>query len=174
MRLFVAITVPDKVKEHFLFLQKKIDSDSKINFVKDFHLTLKFLGEVADERVDDIKKQLESVEFDRFTAELAGTGVFPTEEMIRVLWVGVEPADKIIELQKKVDNAIKDFEKDVRFQPHITLGRVKFLKDKKVFLEKFNALHVDPIEFPVQSIQLIKSTLTKQGPVYEALSSKSL
>lgn len=170
MRLFIAIPVPDNVKEHFLFLQKNVTAEAKINFVKEFHLTLKFLGEISEENLEKIKSQLSQIEFEPFTAKLNSTGVFPSEKMIRVLWIGIDPADKIIKLQKKIEASLEG-EPDKRFHPHITLARVKFVKDKKALLEQVQAMPVEPIEFPVDSVHLIKSTLTKQGPVYEVLAS---
>ena len=172
MRLFIAINVPDNIKEHFLFLQDKIKVDAKINLVKTFHLTLKFLGDVPEEKVEQIKKLLSTISFDSFTAKLNGAGVFPNEKRIRVFWIGIEPQDKIIALQKSIDNALKDlFEPDTRFHPHITLGRVKFVKDKKALVEQVNSLPIEPLEFPIESVSLIKSTLTKQGPIYEVIES---
>jgi len=171
MRLFIAISVPDNVKEHFIFLQKQITVEAKINFVKEFHLTLKFLGDVEESKLEDIKKQLSNVSFESFTAKLNCTGVFPNEKLIRVLWVGIEPADKITEIQKKVEASLEGFEPDKRFHPHITLARVKFVKDRKALAEQFNSLSLEPLEFPVESIKLIKSTLTKEGPIYEEVAS---
>ncbi len=170
MRLFIAIPVPEPVQEHFLFLQKQLPSDAKITKVKAFHLTLKFLGEVDESKLAVIKQQLATVSFDAFTAKLAGTGIFPDEKMIRVVWVGLEPADIIKNLQKAIDESLKDFfELDTRFHPHITLGRVKHVEDKQAFRESVQKLQVEPLEFPVTSFELIKSTLTKEGPVYEVL-----
>jgi 2'-5' RNA ligase len=147
MRLFIAFDVSEEVKDYLKELQKQLPEDSKIN---------------------TIKALLSNASFTQFAAKTDGLGVFPSEKMIRVAWIGLEPKDKIVELQQQIESALVGmFPKDERFHPHITLARVKFVKDKKNFMEKLNKLPVKEIEFPVNSFKLIKSTLTPEGPVYE-------
>lgn len=168
MRLFIAIEVPKEVREHLNSIQKELPDELK--FVKEYHLTLKFLGEVEDDKVDEIKKKLKEIKFDSFTAELSDVGVFPNEDYIKVVWVGVEPKDKIIELQQKVEKSLlRMFLNDNRFHPHITIARVKFLKDKEGFKKKLKEIKAEKLSFDVGSFKLIKSVLTKEGPVYEVL-----
>ena len=107
---------------------------------------------------------------DPFTAGLSNIGVFPDENYIRVVWLGLEPKRKIIELQQKIDNALAGiFPMDKRFHPHITLGRVKFVKDKKKFVEILKEIKVEKKSFEISDFKLIKSTLTPEGAVYEVL-----
>jgi len=168
MRLFIAFDVSEEVKDYLIDLQKHLPEDSKINLVKEFHLTLKFLGDVDDDKVDTIKALLSNINFTQFTAKTAGIGVFPDEKMIRVVWIGLEPKDNIVALQKEIENSLSDlFPKDTRFHPHLTLARVKFVKDKKDFLEKLKKIPAKEFEFSVKSFKLIKSELTPEGPVYE-------
>ncbi|GAF84965.1 unnamed protein product [marine sediment metagenome] len=174
MRLFIAIELPAELKEYLKKLQNQLGgSDSaKMSLVKEFHLTLKFLGDVSEEKLDGIKSRLAAVEFSAFSALLDEIGVFPDEKRPRVVWAGLEPKEKIIELQQKVEEALKGlFPKDERFHPHLTLARVKFVKDKKEFSDKLKAISVDKKEFNISSLKLIKSTLTPEGPVYEELGS---
>lgn len=175
MRLFIAFGVSEEVRNHLLDLQKNLPLDAKLNLVKEFHETLKFLGDVDDDNVDMIKALLSNISFNQFTAKTSGIGVFPDEKLIRVVWVGLEPKDKITGLQQEIEKALLDvFPKDTRFHPHLTLARIKFVKDKKDFMEKLKKLPVKEIEFPVSSFKLIKSTLTPEGPVYEDVAEFSL
>lgn len=175
MRLFIAFDVSEEVKNHLLDLQEQLPKDSKLNLVKEFHETLKFLGDVDEKKVDKIKAMLSNVDFTQFAANTKGIGVFPDEKLIRVVWVGLEPKDKIIGLQQEIETALLDmFPKDTRFHPHLTLARVKFVKNKKDFIKKLNRLTIKDIEFPVSSFKLIKSTLTPEGPVYEDVAEFSL
>ncbi|MBW2973359.1 RNA 2',3'-cyclic phosphodiesterase [Candidatus Woesearchaeota archaeon] len=168
MRLFIAFDVSEEVKDYLSGLQKQIPEDSKVNLVKEFHQTMKFLGDVDENKVDKIKALLSNVDFTKFTAKTAELGVFPDEKMVRVVWIGLEPKDIIIGLQQEIESALMDlFPKDKRFHPHLTLARVKFVKDKKNFMEKLKKISVKEIEFPVNSFKLIKSTLTREGAVYE-------
>ncbi len=169
MRLFIAVTLPKEVKEYLSTVQDKLPPRG-INKVKSMHLTLKFLGEVDEKKVDGIKKKLAKIKFPKFTAKLEGTGVFPTDSYIRVAWVGLEPMDRFIEIQQKIDKALEDdFDYDVKFHPHITLARVKFLENKKEFKDKIANIKIEPKEFEVSSFKLFESVLTKKGPVYEVL-----
>ena len=169
MRAFIAIETPKELKDFFLDLQKKIDKEAKITFTKDFHLTLKFLGEIDEGKLKEVKEELKEIKFKPFKLKTSKLGVFPTESYIRVIWIGLE-SDKIIELQQAVDEKLRGlFPQDKRFHPHITLGRVKFVKDKDKFVENYKSIEFEKKEFEVKNFKLKKSTLTPEGPVYEDL-----
>ncbi len=167
MRLFIAIDVPEIISNYITEVQKKL-TGAKLTLTKSFHLTLKFLGEVTPAQAEDIKKKLEKIQFKPFTASLDGTGVFPSENMIRVVWIGIEPHDIICELQKQIDEALAPlFKKEKGFQPHITLARVKTVENKKQFTELVKNLKVEPFSFEVKHFKLIESKLQgKEGPLY--------
>ena len=168
MRLFIAINVSQETTEHFKELQKKLSG--KLNLTKTFHNTLKFLGEISPQKTEEVKKKLEAINFKEFTATLNGTGVFPSEDYIRIVWVALEPKEIICELQAQIDEALKDlFEKEKDYVPHITIARVKAIEDKKQFAESVRNLQVRPIKFQVKEFKLIESTLTAEGPVYREI-----
>jgi len=173
MRIFIAAELPEEVKEYLFSLQKEIGGSlAKINWVhkKNIHLTLKFLGDVSESLVEDIKKRISMIRFKRFVVRTSGIGVFPSESFVRVVWVGLEPEGKIIELQQKVDEALLDmFHEEQKFQAHLTLGRVKFVKKKREFIERIKNLKVKPVEVEISEIKLIESELTKDGPVYKEI-----
>ncbi len=170
MRLFIAIDF-EELSEYFRQLQEQIP-EVKATKPKKFHLTLKFLGEVSDDKVEDAKKKLESVKFSPFKLKLGETGVFPNEKFIRVLWVGMEDGEKVNELQRDIEAALEGmFEKDSKFHPHVTLARIKFIENdkKEDFVNAVKAIKIEPKEIEVKNFKLVKSTLTKQGPEYEDL-----
>lgn len=168
MRLFIAFEVSEEVKNYLSELQKQLPKDSYLNLAKEFHLTLKFLGDVDENKVDKIKAALTNVDFTKFTAKTSKLGIFPGEKLIRVVWVGLEPKETIVALQQEIENNLSDlFPKDTRFHPHLTLARVKSVKDKKTFIEQLNKIPTKEIEFSINSFKLIKSTLTPEKPVYE-------
>lgn len=172
MRVFIAIDL-DELKDYFIELQEQLPKEkAKLTLTKTYHLTLKFLGEVPEENIEKIKKILKKIKFDKFEINLDNVGVFPNENYIRVIWVGLNPKEKIIELQKNIENALKEFnfKKDFGFHPHITLARVKFVKNKVSFINSLKKIKIGKdkkIEF--KNFKLIKSTLTPKGPVYEDL-----
>jgi len=162
MRLFIAIEIPEHISLELRKIQESIKQEG-IKLVKDFHLTLKFLGEIEEKDVEKIKSDLQKIQFEPFEATLNGAGVFPNMHHINTIWIGLEPEIKFEEIAKQIDPDEK------RFKAHITLGRVKFMKNKQAFIEKFNKIEVPKISFKVDKIKLIKSTLTREGPVYEVL-----
>jgi 2'-5' RNA ligase len=177
MRAFIAIEMPEEIKEILLDAQKQIDTEkAKIRPAKAFHLTLKFLGEVDETKIEEIKQKLKEIKFDSFETSLTNIGVFPDENYIRVVWVGLnDPENKITNLQKEIDSKIEllDFKKDTRFHPHLTLARVNFVEDKERFIKNLKEIKIKKETFQITEFKLIKSTLTGEGPVYEDLASFS-
>lgn len=170
MRLFIALDF-EQISDYLSSLQEKLPS-AKATFPKEFHLTLKFLGEVSESQAEEVKKKLKEIKFREINARLGKSGVFPNEGFIRVVWVGAEDGKKITELQQKIESALKGmFKEDDRFSPHITLARIKFLEQerKKEFAEAVNSMKIEPKEAILTKFKLIKSTLTPEGPVYETV-----
>ena len=167
MRLFIAADLENE--DYFRDIQKQInDKDAKINLTKTYHLTLKFLGEVEENKVDVIKNLLNKVEFKAFKIKTTEIGVFSNKDHIRVVWVGLEPEEKIIELQKMVNDSLKEnFKPEKDFKVHVTLARVKFVENKEAFVSSLNNIKIEKKEFLIDKIKLIKSTLTSDGPIYE-------
>jgi len=169
MRLFIAIDF-NELKDYFIELQSNIDGSlAKLKKVSTFHLTLKFLGKVADDKAKEVKDKLKEIEFKPFSLTLDKIGVFPSENYMRVIWIGVKPTEKVIELQKKIETSLKEFnfKKDFKFHPHITLARVKAVNDKEKFVKNLKDIKVEGEEIEVKDFRLVKSTLTPKGPVYE-------
>ena len=169
MRLFIAIELPKEIIEELSRLQKELKQDG-LRLVKAFHLTLKFLGEVPDPKLEALKEGLSMIKFKSFDAELSEIGVFPDYDHIRVIWAGVK-ADQLYSLQKEIELSTErlGFLREKDFKPHLTLARVNFLKDKEALKNKLNSLKINNTKFKVEDFRLIKSTLTPTGPIYEVL-----
>lgn len=163
MRCFISVDLEndvfDKIKEEF-----NIDG---VKLVDKVHLTLKFFGEINEKEVEWIKEQLKRVKFSKFKIRLTKLGVFPNENRINVIWVGLEPQNNIKELQSKVEGVVKDkFPRDDRFQAHATIGRVKFVKDKALLKNKIRDVKVSQEEFEIKDFKLRQSILKKEGSEY--------
>jgi 2'-5' RNA ligase len=172
MRLFIALDL-EELKDYFKEIQEQLPFGiSKLKPVSSFHLTLKFLGDVEEDKLDELKQALSAVKFKPLKLKLAeALGVFPAESYIKVVWVGLEGNDELLKLQKDIEKALEPFHfrKDFEFMPHLTLARVKFIKDKPAFIEKLKAIKVEPKEITINKFKLIKSELTREGPVYTDL-----
>ena len=169
MRLFIAIEIPEDVKDYISGIQGKIGYEG-IRLVKkeQMHLTLKFLGGVQPEKAEKVKEWLKKIKFEPFSMFLDSMGVFPNENYIRVVWIGLKPEDEILRLQKDIDEKLKKlFKKEKGFKAHITLARVKFIEDKKGFVEKLKKIKIEKKRIDVNNFKLIRSNLSPKGAVYE-------
>ena len=173
MRLFIAIELPKEIKDYLFTIKDKFSKDlAKINWTakKNLHLTLKFLGEVNEKSIDDIINQLKKIKFSEFILELDGFGLFPNERKINVIWVGIKDYVKVMELQQNIEDNLRNiFEKEKEFSCHITLGRVKLIKDKNKFLQTAKYININPSQFKVKNFTLFKSELSKDGSKYTNL-----
>src|SRR3989338_5381159 len=170
MRLFISIEVPDEIKEYLGNIQQKIDVlKDKVRWIgqKQMHLTLKFLGKVQTDKVKDISEALRGIKVAPFSVNLGDIGVFPSEDYIRVIWVGLNPEKEVLELQKNIDESLKKlFDKEKDFKSHITLARVKYIENKEDFIGKLKNVKIEGKKIDVSNFKLMKSTLTPLGPVY--------
>ncbi len=175
MRVFVGIDLPKEVKDYLFELEGKLNKGyAKMRWTikKNLHLTCKFIGEVEEDKITEIKEKLSKIEVEPIKVKLSKLGWFPGGSQVRVIWVGVEPEDKINELQQKVDTELLDlYPSDQKFVSHLTLGRVKFVKKKKEFLDMLKEVKIEPLKFEINGFTLYKSTLMSDGPRYEVLES---
>jgi len=189
MRTFIAITLSEEIKEELKKIQDKLkltNADVKWVDIKNIHLTLKFLGEVDEEKINKIIKILNEVskEISGFNLSLGTLGVFPKLESARVIWVGLKKGDKETkEIAKILEEKLAKIgiPKEKRpFSSHITLGRVRsnlnlknLVEEIKNLIENLDSFYKEK-EFFVSKITLFKSTLTYQGPIYEILKEANL
>ncbi len=172
MRLFVAIELPDEVKDQLVALKTDLPNAVWVKRPA-LHLTLRFLGDRIDPiRVTPIQLALASVHADAFPLALDGTGRFPpgTQRPARVLWAGLTATPALLALHAAVEQALAqaDFPPEDRpFSPHITLARLKgdqTAPQIERFLDRQCGFHSDP--FTVSAFYLISSVLTPEGPNY--------
>ncbi len=175
MRLFIAINLPAEIKDYLFSLQGNV-KDAKISWVakKNLHLTLKFLGEVNEGQLPIIKEKIK-IQSHKIEANLTDIGFFPSQRNPRVIWVGVEPEDQLIQLQQRVDEQLlSHFHSDQSFKSHITLGRVKMIRRNESFSKTLKELEIKKLNFTIDSFQLMKSEIRRGGSVYEVLESVTL
>ena len=112
MRLFIGIFLPKEVLDYLYEAQNRLKKNlpAKITWVhkKILHLSLKFIGEVNENKINEIKERLNEIKFKSFKVKLDKIGVFPNENYIRVIWISLNPKEKVIELQQKVDSELLD------------------------------------------------------------------
>ena len=177
IRAFIAIPLPAGVKKRVEAFQRSLKRcDPRVRWVKpdNMHLTLKFLGDIPEQRTAEIAAALNRVvlKLSPFSATIEGAGSFPSKRKPRVLWVGIERGRKELKnlaLQVDTSLAALGVTREKRpFSPHITVGRVKSLKN----IEKVTAAMEHEWsggEFPVSTINLMKSRLTPAGARYSCV-----
>lgn len=178
IRLFIALNIQQSIKE---YLTKIIDDfkskGGKIKWVEpdNMHLTLKFLGNTEYSLVEGIKSQLDNLTADstQIISDLSRIGGFPNLRAPKVLWVDLEKnRDQIIELAKSIDTSLSEigFATDNKpFKPHLTLGRVKKDDNLEQLTDYLCKFKLENKEIVFDSLSLIKSTLTNEGPIYKSL-----
>ncbi len=172
MRCFISIPLPEDIKEILIQTQKRLFGHAKVRWIakKNLHLTIKFLGEITEKDIKEIKERLSKIKFESIKTKLNALGTFPDLSYIRVIWVNLTPEERIIKLQQKIDQELLyKFPQEQRFSTHITLGRVKFIKKKKDFIKQLKETKIPDKEFTINEFQLMKSTLTKDGPIYNVI-----
>ncbi|HET7024151.1 MAG TPA: RNA 2',3'-cyclic phosphodiesterase [Gemmatimonadales bacterium] len=174
IRLFAGLPVPSPALEHVTVLLGELRERSwPVRWVPatGVHLTLKFYGEVADERVDAIA---ESIAFaaagtQPLALQLAGLGAFPSWEKARVVWLGVDAPPALELLQDRVERHAESLGFPVEgatFRPHVTLGRVR--EGERLSGGAIKALAARGLTdtFSVGEIVLYESKLDRHSPGY--------
>ncbi len=168
-RAFIAIEFSDEAVKEIARVQELVYGvkfTGKMTEVENLHLTLKFLGEIGDDKIEIVKEKLKTIKFENMGLKLGKIGTFSVRRKPRIVWIKVE-GKALYELQKKIDDSLKEiFPVEERFMGHLTIARVKYVKDKKGFLSHIDSIHVKPIAFPVNCFKLKKSELKTVGPTY--------
>ena len=185
MRAFIAIDLTPELNismERLIGSLRKKGSDVKWVNAGGLHLTLKFLGEVADDNLEAIGDLLESIvrNHGSFSLDLKGTGTFPSglSRNARVLWVGITEVPGLVSLQEKIESSFEKlgFPREERpFHPHLTLGRVKSSDGLGPVLNEIGINRETEFgEMTVSRIALFESRLTPRGAVYSVRREASL
>jgi len=172
MRCFIAVDLPNNVKQYLKSLQNEFNIIfGKPVETENLHLTLKFFEDLNEAQVNLVKKSLRKISLSGFKVSLGSLGVFPSREFPRILWVSLEPTDKVIELKEQIDFALKDMDLgfDKKFKSHITLMRIKSIKDKNRFFQILDRTKLKHFEFDIDSFVFKKSVLKNTGLEYSVL-----
>ncbi len=172
-RAFICIEVPDSVIKEVARVQgilgKKVFT-GKMTELENLHLTLKFLGEINDVKLDEVRRKLSEIKIKGFDARVSEIGAFSHRGNPRIVWVKIGGGG-IFELQEKIDKlmVMAGFKKEERFMSHMTIARVGYVKDKKDFIRYVRNIGIKEINFKVDKFKLMKSELNEKGPDYSLI-----
>ena len=154
-------------------------ADVKAVEEENIHITLKFLGEIPEERTACVAELVRSIAFKPFTLKFRGVGVFPARSKPSVIWAGVSgDASEMLAVFTMLDRGLKvlGFEPERRpFQPHVTLCRVRSGRNKAQLVEALKDMEDEEFgPLRVEHIRLKKSVLTRNGPIYSNVAESSV
>ncbi|HJQ25005.1 MAG TPA: RNA 2',3'-cyclic phosphodiesterase [Blastocatellia bacterium] len=175
IRTFVCIEVPAAIKARLEALQRTLrQSDVPISWVKpaNIHLTLKFLGDVAASRIEDVRHAVERAcqSIPPFEISVEGSGGFPSAKRPRVLWVGLAPLPEA--LRRLHSNVEAELEREGfaregrRFAPHLTIARVRDPFKAQATVEALQAAGFAAETFRATEVVVMRSELHPSGSIY--------
>ncbi len=179
-RTFVAVELSAQVRQRAADLIQRLQaSDTRVNWVapENMHITLKFLGEQADDCLVTVcQSVIQAVkDLPPFEFHCHGAGAFPNCQRPRTLWIGVrQGADVLRQLHQRVEDALAElgYPKENRaFQPHLTIGRVRSGGPAAEILgqlvQRADDFQVGMV--PANAVVVFGSFLQRGGPRYEVL-----
>jgi 2'-5' RNA ligase len=129
MRLFVALDIPGSIRAHMLtYIERArgLAPEARWARPEGLHVTLKFIGEISDAKVEPINTELAKVKAAALEIKFEGCGFFPTAKSPRVFWIGVEGGPALTHLAAAIDAATDKLgiaREDRAYNPHLTLAR---------------------------------------------------
>jgi len=167
-RLFVAIPLPDTIKQHLSVLNGGIPG-ARWQTADQMHLTVRFIGAVDGAQAADIHSALSVVKGSPLTLEVSGVGTFGPCGRERILWAGIRRNDALTQLRDRIETALvrAGLPPDPRkYHPHVTLARLN--NAPKGRLNDFVAAHVHfrSVPFQADEFALYSSFLSHSGAIH--------
>jgi RNA 2',3'-cyclic 3'-phosphodiesterase len=168
IRLFVAIPLPEEIQDRVGQLCGGLTHARWVD-PENYHITLRFIGEVDESRFDDIDAALSVVRAPAFRLKLSGVDSFGNNNGVRSIWVGVEREPLLFHLRDKIESALVRTGLDPqtqKFKPHVTLTRSRQRGDQRLgeFIARNSLFQAEP--FSVHDFTLFSSFLTQNGSIY--------
>jgi 2'-5' RNA ligase len=179
IRSFLAIELPGTIQKKIEEVQGDLKSShADVRWVSSekIHLTLKFLGNIEESRIESIVKSIEEPihTTSAFHLSVRGMGAFPHFKNPRVIWMGLVDGEKVLtSFQKQLETSLEKIgfqAEDRPFQPHLTLGRAKSSRGRDELIGRMEKYREEEFgDFQVERLILFKSDLTPSGPIYTPL-----
>jgi 2'-5' RNA ligase len=176
VRLFIAIDIPELLRDEIADTYRAIPGAKWVD-EKQLHCTLRFIGDVPDNTIEQVSASLEQIHTHPYLLTIKGVGFFPPRNIPRILWFGLNPPAEIISMQSKIEKACVNIGLQAearKFHPHITVARLNNPHQEKIaeFIVS-NALFLSE-QFEVTHFHLYRSHLGKVQAHYEKLISFAL
>ena len=171
LRIFAGIALPESLRERLAGLRTGLQGARWVE-PRDYHVTLKFIGEVDEGMAEDVDAALSAVRGAPPNVAIEGIGCFESRNKVRAVWAGVAPDDPLSALRDRIETAVAQAggpAETRKFKPHVTLARLKRapLAGVQPYLQAHDGLRLTPFTPP--SFQLFRSHLGKKGAHYEVI-----
>ena len=174
IRTFIAIEIPETLRQKIAAVQDELKKEKgRVSWTKPgkIHLTLKFLGDVEENRIWDVSEAVKKGvgPIKSFNFEVKNLGAFPNIRRPRVLWVGIEnPTNQLTKLAQNIEDELNKIgypKEKLKFSPHLTIGRVKSALNER-FIYRIKNMNFEGVEVEVKEILVMKSDLKPTGAIY--------
>jgi len=188
VRTFIAVDFPPFMLERIAEITgffKTLTSEKDLKWVetKNLHLTIKFLGEIDEQKAVQVKRTLPDALKDQhsFEIEISGLGMYPNRNKPRVIWLGITGADPLADIYDVMNSKLAKLEIQPEhrpFSPHLTIARIRKNTDYTTAQQIGKVLskyQVDPLgTVTIAQVHFYQSVLTPSGPIYTRLHSIDL
>ncbi len=171
VRLFVAVDFPSAVLSEVERIQDELRRkklfEGRFTNPEQVHITIKFIGEVAEDQVAGVETALQRIQLPKMAAQLSGLDVFAVGNKIKIVYLNVV-CPPLSQLATHAQEALLPWsEREKRdFVSHATIARVKRVEDKPRLLGAVRTFEVQPLQFTFDEFVLKQSVLSDQGPTY--------
>lgn len=178
LRLFAAIHI--KPDDNFSMIYDGLRQTLDYNIIKwvdlqNMHITLRFFGDTPEDELPLITEALIKAKqgIQEFKLTLEKTGIFGSRYDPRVIWFGIKENKPLLNLHKNITESLAEveyFADRQNFVPHLTIGRIKEIRDKQFFQQIIDRFaDVKLLEQTVTEFSLFKSELKKEGPIHTCI-----
>lgn len=185
IRAFIAVKISQEIQDKLAGIQDKLkQADAQVSWVNpdNIHLTLKFLGDIQETQIPAILEAMTASAkmVSPFSMQIGYAGAFPNLSFPRVIWIGVTDDEQgsLKALEADLSPRLETLgfqEEGGRFQPHLTLGRVRSQKKKSTLFRAIEGIvNIWVGVTPVDALYLIRSELRSTGSEYTEIGKVNL
>lgn len=174
IRAFIALPMSEETRTKIEAIQQELkmsSSDVKWEAPYKFHITLKFLGktelQLIQNLADDLTNRFQT--FSPFDLKYQSLGCFPSVTRPRIVWISTAPNETLLRIAAETEEACLSygFAKEARpYHAHITLGRVKTIRDLLPLTEKVKSVTFEPFQARCSAVHIMHSDLHPSGSTY--------
>ncbi len=179
LRAFIAVDLTSEIRKELVRLQSELKKSLKgrIAWVEpeNIHLTLRFLGQINDKQLEEIKKIVQETakKIKKFNMDLGVIGAFPDVSNPRIVWVGINFGfNQLNEINAELEDKLETINFAVGekyFHPHLTIARIKSLEGENILDEITQKIRPKQLPETVDRLIIFQSELTPQGAKYTEL-----